>query len=431
VCVALSLLLGLPLVGQPAPAELPAPTSGVLVASCQINGGRRLEGFRREIGCEKLQAITLAEYRVADRTGPAVFDDLVAHSAPAGTERLGLDRGEALCAAVWRVSQPPGLVLLNVRPAEGGANVVWVRYAGDALSLGTLPTLDWAEVPPSALPAAKVIAGTGKHGYNGDGMPATEANIWEPCGVAERSDGSIVICDRLQSRVRVIRPDGKMDTLVESVEARGAVVDADDHLYISRSGGNWQQGLLRVDVGGEVTQAFAFSEAPKGVARAPNGTLYAPLWDDTIVVAKPLGEVQRIAGIPGEKGVSRDGGPAVEAVISDVMAVTCDPRGALYFGDGAQGRLRTIKADGTIHTVATLGTAVSALVATADGRLFIGETTSAWTGRLFVWSPEGGLRPITKLPEQVSALNLARNGDLLICGFYRVYRLSADALTPH
>lgn len=57
------------------------------------------------------------------------------------------------------------------------------------------------------------IAGTGVSGYNGDGKPALECRIGEPCGVAVDADGYVYIGDQVNNRVRVVTPSGIMHTV--------------------------------------------------------------------------------------------------------------------------------------------------------------------------------------------------------------------------
>jgi sugar lactone lactonase YvrE len=57
------------------------------------------------------------------------------------------------------------------------------------------------------------VAGTGESEYNGDGIPALESQIGEPCGVVVDRSGYIYIGDQLNNRVRVITPSGMMYTV--------------------------------------------------------------------------------------------------------------------------------------------------------------------------------------------------------------------------
>jgi hypothetical protein len=57
-------------------------------------------------------------------------------------------------------------------------------------------------------------AGTGPAGSGGDGGPATAANLNSPIGVAAAADGSYLIADRFNHRVRRVTPDGTITTAV-------------------------------------------------------------------------------------------------------------------------------------------------------------------------------------------------------------------------
>jgi uncharacterized protein (TIGR03437 family) len=58
------------------------------------------------------------------------------------------------------------------------------------------------------------IAGNGNEGFQGDGGPATEASLFYPRGiVVDPSSGNLYIGDYLNSRVRVVTPDGNINTV--------------------------------------------------------------------------------------------------------------------------------------------------------------------------------------------------------------------------
>jgi len=92
------------------------------------------------------------------------------------------------------------------------------------------------------------IAGTGEPGYAGDGGPATEAQLNTPSDVAVADNGTIYIADTMNHVVRVIRPNGTIETLAGTGE-RG--FDGD--------GGAADEALL---------------DRPYGLGLASNGTLY-------------------------------------------------------------------------------------------------------------------------------------------------------------
>jgi sugar lactone lactonase YvrE len=57
------------------------------------------------------------------------------------------------------------------------------------------------------------IAGTGEAEFNGDGKPALQCQIGEPCGVAVDQAGHVYIGDQVNNRVRVVTPSGMMHTV--------------------------------------------------------------------------------------------------------------------------------------------------------------------------------------------------------------------------
>ena len=50
------------------------------------------------------------------------------------------------------------------------------------------------------------IAGTAKHGFNGDGIPATTAQLDYPSEVAVDKDGNVIFTDMHSHRIRKFRP---------------------------------------------------------------------------------------------------------------------------------------------------------------------------------------------------------------------------------
>ncbi len=57
------------------------------------------------------------------------------------------------------------------------------------------------------------VAGTGVAGYNGDEIPATAAQLFNPHNVVEESDGSILIADTSNARIRRVASDGVITTM--------------------------------------------------------------------------------------------------------------------------------------------------------------------------------------------------------------------------
>ena len=68
------------------------------------------------------------------------------------------------------------------------------------------------------------VAGTGEHGFNGDGGPALQARFNYPTGVAVDRTGNVYIADPENDRIRVLTPSFRLDF---SHFANGAAVTSD------------------------------------------------------------------------------------------------------------------------------------------------------------------------------------------------------------
>ncbi len=107
------------------------------------------------------------------------------------------------------------------------------------------------------------IAGTGNPKYNGDNLPALQANIGEPCGVLVDSAGVVYIGDQVNRRVRAVTPDGIIHTVAgtgkvglqgdggPATEARVfspdiMCFDADENIYIPDFANHAVRKLTRV-----------------------------------------------------------------------------------------------------------------------------------------------------------------------------------------
>ena len=103
------------------------------------------------------------------------------------------------------------------------------------------------------------VAGTGQAGYSGDGGPAVDASLNEPYGLAVDPKGNVYVADSSGDRVRMIDPQGVIITVAGTGEAgysgdggpataamlngpAGLAIDAAGDLYISDSG----NGVVRV-----------------------------------------------------------------------------------------------------------------------------------------------------------------------------------------
>jgi RHS repeat-associated protein len=95
------------------------------------------------------------------------------------------------------------------------------------------------------------LAGTGTQGYSGDGGPATQATLSSPRGVAVAPDGSVLIADYGNYRIRRVGPDGIITTLAGTG-------------YVLTHGGGFSDGR----------PATQTNLSPIDVAVAPDGSIF-------------------------------------------------------------------------------------------------------------------------------------------------------------
>ena len=121
----------------------------------------------------------------------------------------------------------------------------------------------------------------------------------------------------------------------------------------------------------------------------------------------PDGRVEIIAGRGGGDRPAGDDGLAMNAATlpSDIAV---DGLGNIYLAETTEPRVRRIRPDGVIQTIAAFSSPILAIAAATDGTLFIGVGQSVWT-RL----PDGSLTQLL-LEEPVVDMAVGPQGDLFI-----------------
>jgi hypothetical protein len=184
------------------------------------------------------------------------------------------------------------------------------------------------------------VAGNGLPGFNGDGGPATTAELNNPSGVAVDGAGNLVIADAFNNRVRVVA--AATGSFYGQAMTAGHIytIAGDGTFGFSGDGGPATSaelnapGAVTMDSAGNLVIADSNNFRVRVVAAA-TGTFYGQ--------AMTAGHIYTVAG-DGTGGFSGDGGPATSAEISAVPGVAVDGAGNLVIADVANNRVRVVAA---------------------------------------------------------------------------------------
>jgi hypothetical protein len=181
------------------------------------------------------------------------------------------------------------------------------------------------------------VAGDGKSGYNGDGIPATRAEVNGPAAVAVDGSGNLVIADNGDSRVRVVAVgngtfygQAMKAGDIYTVAGDGDVGYNGDGIPAGTAELNSPEGVA-VDGAGNLVIADTNNSRVRVVA-VRNGMFYGQ--------AMKAGDIYTVAG-DGTSGYNGDGIPATRAgVVPNDVAV--DGHGNLVITDLGGRRVRVV-----------------------------------------------------------------------------------------
>jgi hypothetical protein len=295
-----------------------------------------------------------------------------AHSTTRGSRHLYAGRAATLaggrCSGAGSLGYPTGVAV------DRHGDVYVAEATGQRIQV----------VRPSG--AVSTVAGTGRPGFNGDGLPATSAELDRPTGIAVDDAGDLFIADTANCRVRVLPATGT--TLFGH-----AMLAA--HLYTVAGTGVcgttgqgaalggaqlWNPVAVTVDAAGDLLVADSGDQSVL-LATARGGTFYG-----TAVAAGNIGVVVGGTGSYGPYLV--DGLPAtsVAAEVNDPRGLAVGPTGALFLTDGFMHVVRVVPAT----TGTLLGRTMKAGdLYTAAGELPVSTAEGLGDGRRWVLTHVG------------------------------------------
>ena len=231
------------------------------------------------------------------------------------------------------------------------------------------------------------IAGSGLHGYAGNGDAATTAELFYPTGIAIDNAGNIFFADQNNNRIRRISNsyvistfaggdtfgysgDGHVAVAASLTTPTGVAVDGNRRVYIADYGNNCirmvdNDGLMHTFAGtaqngfggdGGPATAAMLNNPISVVADMAGNVFIADHGNNRVRKVDRNGIITTIAGSGEDGGGNKgDGGPATLASFAMPTGIALDRAGNLFIADAVNGYIRKVTTDGIMHTVAGNG----------------------------------------------------------------------------
>lgn len=254
------------------------------------------------------------------------------------------------------------------------------------------PTKDPALTPvPTLSPDCSIpgtictVAGTGLSLFDGDGRGATQTSLYFPIDLAFDTTDAPLILDWNNLRLRRIKPDGRVETImgtdVEDIPVDGMLakdtplhhasdveIDPTGIMYLA---GDHAPIVFRVGldhrvltIAGSGQVGYSGDNGPARAAKlgtpfgvypdGEGGCYIADVATHTVRLVDRKGVIRTVAG-SGERGYTGDGGPASQATLGGPVRLTKDAEGNLYIVESYNHVIRKIDRHGIISTFAGNG----------------------------------------------------------------------------
>jgi DNA-binding beta-propeller fold protein YncE len=261
------------------------------------------------------------------------------------------------------------------------------KGAGGGMGGGGAPMA----IAPSGLPELRVTTIAGSRTGGWQDATGDRAEFDGPAGIAIAPDGSVLVADSRNHRIRRVGRDGSVRTIA-GAGPTGTIV------------GGYRDGPA----------GSARFWNPCGLAVDPAGNVYiADTGNHRIRVLSPGGSVRTLAGAETKadargfpSGGHRDG-PAATAQFRYPTGLGLAPGGTLYVADSGNGCLRAVSAGGVVTTIALPDGAEGSrpcpgdVAVAPDGALYVTEMTSGAVLRVVLGAPAEWLQlSVGPLPAQ-------------------------------
>ena len=308
----------------------------------------------------------------------------------------------SLFSAAPEAATPP----MEINNLAGIGRPVWSGDGGPAVEAGLNNPYGLTRGPDAALylcdmgnhlirrispdGTISTVAGTGRHGYSGDGGPAIKADLNEPYEVRFDREGNLFFVEMKNNLIR--RVDAKTRTIStvagngeagfsgDGGPARGARFRQPHSIQFGPNGdlfvcdiGNHR--IRRIDHATGMIYTFSGNgrqaptpdgapiqgtplNGPRALDFDADGNLWLALREGNAVYKFNLaaGTIHHQAGT-GQKGFTGNGGPAREAALSGPKGISVAPNGNVYLADTESHSIRMIDVHtGTLTLVAGDGT---------------------------------------------------------------------------
>jgi hypothetical protein len=241
----------------------------------------------------------------------------------------------------------------------------------------------------------RTTVGNGQRGFSGDGGPATQASLGFVRGLAIHPDGSLLIADSTNNRLRRVA-SGVINTVAgtgvagfggDGGPATAAMMRSPSAIAIHPGGGIFfvdgaNQRIRRFTLGGTIATVAGIGVAafagdgspplqasfflPSGMAIDAAFTIYLADSGNSRVRRLTPAVVNTVAG-NGRYRAPSDGVPATSTFLNQPRGVAVDPNGNVYIADGGNSVVDRVGPDGVVRIFERGTFDVPPFLATPDG----------------------------------------------------------------